>query len=527
MEFLDPRIVELITYVDPDGKKRVKPPYKNKRVYSVISNSITPEGHFIINLGINLVGKAVLLSLPDKTLNFNYTVDAQASTVTVYNVNSIGVYMEVQVIDPTPLPRTGNEPLWDDLPSDARRSLVVAWSDMICNDIFKSQVNVEWDFDDQDTLYQKLIGFKSNCGNFKGADNDGRLDVPRTIPLQPMPLEPTPKIDPPVIPHDPPPPSCTDYQTIHIYEWLNGNIVTVTVNRSDFLAGADVASPTACKYFVKLVKMGTDVGVELLNKAYTGSDAQKLAGTAPYTDLIGIDLVMSDGTKLWISDVLTKSYAQMSNPNLIMGDKSLANGSSPHVALGVTNDYALFKFDTTGLTICSTNLASFSTPPPPPPPAPAQPPVDISHQYDVAFLLRWQDNSPTDLDLYGFVDHDKTKDVMYAHPKYTESAGTIWLDHDYTSHGPTGYKDQPEVISILDFASSVISIQVNNYNGNVLTENPVVEVIDNAGAVIKSYTIPAGMLSGGRSSVWVLDYDVKNKAFASKIKAIPATGTFQ
>lgn len=516
MEFLDPRIVELITYVDSSGKRRVKPPYKNKQVFSVITNKLTPEGHFIVNLGVNLNGKAVLLNLPNGKTVYNYTVNAQARTVTVIKVEELGVYLEVQVIDPTPIPKTGVEPLWDELPYESQKSLVVAWSDMICNESFGSQVNVEFDFDMQDVLYQKLIGWRSNCGNFKGTDDSGRAKAPTNKVADPLPLEPTPPIEPPVIPTEPEPPVCVNYMAVTLYEWDAQQVHPVRISRSDLLSGASVASTTGCKYAAQLVRYSDKIGISIVNTGYVGTDTAKASGARPYTDLVGAQLELSDGSRIWISSLLAKTYAEMDNPNLIFGDKSMANGSSAHVAVGKLNDYAVFGFGVDESVMCSTHIANFSPPAPVVPPQEGNP-IDINHNYDVAFILRWENNTRTDLDFIAVVDGDPSKTVTYSRPKYTDSAGTLWLDHDYTSHGSTGYTSEPEVISILKFSTSRVTIKINNYNGGAVTQNPVVEVVTKDGAILASVTVPASRLSGTRATIDVLDYSVATKRVTPKV----------
>lgn len=167
MTFLDPEIVDLITYTDENGKKRVRPPYRNRKIYSLIA-APDSSGDFTVTLPENLNKKAVILSFPNGNI-YNYVVNYETNQVKVIKIKR-GTFFEIHVFEPTPIERSPEDPIWDDLSDDAKRALVIAWSDLICVDEFKSQVNVEWDFDKQDTLYQKVVAFRNNKGNNKSTD---------------------------------------------------------------------------------------------------------------------------------------------------------------------------------------------------------------------------------------------------------------------------------------------------------------------------------------------------------------------
>lgn len=166
MEFLDPDIVELITYIDEDGKRRVKPPYRNRRIYSLI---VPPHsGVYVVTVPEPIQNKIVTLLFPGSKA-YDYRVFVDRNVVEVYDIPE-GTFFEIHVYSLTPIEKSDKDPIWDELPYDAKKALVVAWSDLICNDNFKAQVNVEWDFDKQDTLYQKIVAFRNNKGNNKSRD---------------------------------------------------------------------------------------------------------------------------------------------------------------------------------------------------------------------------------------------------------------------------------------------------------------------------------------------------------------------
>ncbi|MGG1263832.1 hypothetical protein [Brevibacillus laterosporus] len=166
-------------------------------------------------------------------------------------------------------------------------------------------------------------------------------------------------------------------------------------------------------------------------------------------------------------------------------------------------------------------------PPQPVPQPPSPPPVDpnISHNYDLKFILRWQDNIGTDLDMHAYLNHLFSNRVWYGEKEYGSENDKMWLDFDYTIHGDTGRKDQPEIITVLGFKSSILSIQIINFNGKSITEDVTLDVVDIKQSILKSYTIPAYALTG-RQNYWVCDVNLATKSVIDKMKNIPSIGTF-
>lgn len=150
---------------------------------------------------------------------------------------------------------------------------------------------------------------------------------------------------------------------------------------------------------------------------------------------------------------------------------------------------------------------------------------DVTHDYDYKFLLRWEDNSEADLDFHGFIGYNNSKHVSYEQKEYTDGTNKVWLDYDYTSHGPNGRDDQPEVITVQGFTSSMLSLQIHNYNGETLNEDVTVEIRRDTGTLIKKYSIPASALSG-KTSYWVCDVNLSSGSTTDRMKAISSVGQF-
>jgi len=164
---------------------------------------------------------------------------------------------------------------------------------------------------------------------------------------------------------------------------------------------------------------------------------------------------------------------------------------------------------------------------PPPPPPPLDPPTDpeINHDYDLKFVLRWENSTNTDLDFHAYLDHTYDKRVWYGGKTYGTEPNKMWLDYDYTMHNDTGRETQPEIITVMGYKNSTISLQINNFNRGVLKEEVIVEIFDASQKLLKKYTIPYYALSGEKK-YWVCDVDLATKAITDKLKEIPSMGTF-
>jgi hypothetical protein len=91
-------------------------------------------------------------------------VEAAAGSITIFGA-PMGTFFEIIVIDPTPIPHSSKDPLWDTLSDESKRALVIVWSDLVCYSEFSGTVDGEWDLDDMDM--QKFIGWRNNYANIK------------------------------------------------------------------------------------------------------------------------------------------------------------------------------------------------------------------------------------------------------------------------------------------------------------------------------------------------------------------------
>lgn len=346
-EYVDPIFLEKITYIDTNGRRRVKNPYRNRKSYPIIVPSVNDEGNFVFVVPEGVVGKSVFVEFPAKKI-YQYTVNASANEVTVIGIPPL-TYIEINVVNPNPLPPSDDDLIWDNLSYEAQKAIIAAWGDidLICNVLYPITVESELDFDDHNTIKYTLVGWKNNCGNFKGADWGRPESPPNGIYFPPQP-EPTP----------------------------------------------------------------------------------------PPTD------------------------------------------------------------------------------------------PDIEHEYDVKFVLRWQNNTPTDLDFYAYLDKNASRRVFYGSKEYGSGDNKMWLDYDYIGHGPIGREHEPEIITVLGFKTSVVSIQINNFNAGTLNEEVTVEIFDREQNLLRRYSIPFYHLSGGRKSFYVCDVNLSDLSITDKMREIPSVGTF-
>lgn len=173
--YYDPEIVLLITYLDSQGRRRVKPPYKNRLTYTRFVLESSQE--YATAVGGSLVGKSVSVNFPEGDL-YRFKVNASAGTITIYDIPIHTLY-EIVIIDPSPLPRSDNDPVWDTMPEESKRALIVAWSDLVCYAQHEGSADSDWGFMDPnvkvavpDTTTDhvlKLISWRNNYGNNKSA----------------------------------------------------------------------------------------------------------------------------------------------------------------------------------------------------------------------------------------------------------------------------------------------------------------------------------------------------------------------
>ena len=160
MSFYDDDVLRQISYYDINNKLRIKPPYKNQIIQNCFVQSI--DGKCIINLGINITGKSVVVNFIDNP-NYNYTVDATKNTVTIFNAPN-DTFIEIKIIDPTPIPKSDNDLFWDNLSEDQRRAIMSTWTDIICIHEYNGS-SPEWGYDDRNV--PRIFGWVNNYGNTK------------------------------------------------------------------------------------------------------------------------------------------------------------------------------------------------------------------------------------------------------------------------------------------------------------------------------------------------------------------------
>ncbi len=143
----------------------------------------------------------------------------------------------------------------------------------------------------------------------------------------------------------------------------------------------------------------------------------------------------------------------------------------------------------------------------------------ITHGYDYMFVMRWEDDSRTDLDLHGFLDYSPVKAVWYpsTYREYAEGNNKMWLDYDYRGH--QSRQDEPEIITVKGFKDSVLSICINNFGNRKLSEEVTLEVFDNQGNLKKKYVLDFYRQSEGVfEAFWVLDIDLSTGVITDKLQ---------
>lgn len=126
----------------------------------------------------------------------------------------------------------------------------------------------------------------------------------------------------------------------------------------------------------------------------------------------------------------------------------------------------------------------------------------IPHDYDWKFVLRWEGNCGTDLDLHG--EFSDGTEIYYADKEVGSENNKAWLDYDYTSHnGANDREDKPEIITVLGAISDTIMISVVPYsNEDELTEDATLEIYkleNNLVTPINVVTVPCNKLRNGHT----------------------------
>ncbi|OON99136.1 MAG: hypothetical protein ATN35_02175 [Epulopiscium sp. Nele67-Bin004] len=108
------------------------------------------------------------------------------------------------------------------------------------------------------------------------------------------------------------------------------------------------------------------------------------------------------------------------------------------------------------------------------------------------------------------MDNDETKKVMYNNKNYAmDDDNQLWLDRDYRIQ----YTDvTPEIITWLGFSSSVLTIQLTNYNGRVLTQDPIITIHSLSGAELANITIDKFLLTSEEITINVAEINLATNA---------------
>lgn len=143
------------------------------------------------------------------------------------------------------------------------------------------------------------------------------------------------------------------------------------------------------------------------------------------------------------------------------------------------------------------------------------PPID--NPYDWLVVMRWEDNTNTDLDLHCYFRCDSDKHIYYGNKELEiDENNKAWLNYDYTSHGPEGRHTEPEIISILGMENYTSNIYVTNFSAGNINENVIIDIFkreNNEDMKIDTVTILPSEISGQKS---LYIGNIKNGEFVSR-----------
>lgn len=140
----------------------------------------------------------------------------------------------------------------------------------------------------------------------------------------------------------------------------------------------------------------------------------------------------------------------------------------------------------------------------------------IDNPYDWLIIMRWEDNSDADLDLHCYVDCDSNKHIYFSEKELViDEENKAWLNYDYTSHGPNGREEKPEVLTILGMDRYTSNIYITNYNKDNIEEDVTIEIYKREGSKdvrINTVTITPSQISGEKT---IYVGNIKNGEFVS------------
>ncbi len=161
---------------------------------------------------------------------------------------------------------------------------------------------------------------------------------------------------------------------------------------------------------------------------------------------------------------------------------------------------------------------------PPESPEPEIPETDlpINNPYDWMFVLRWENSTSTDVDFHMYLDKDESTHVWYSNKNiYQDEDNLAHLNSDFTSHGPNGREEQPEIMTAFGYKDRVINIFVTNFDGGLISEEVTVAVLKKSPTgdmVVDLIKIPAEQITGKQTLY--IGY-VKGGVFTEDFKNIP------
>lgn len=138
---------------------------------------------------------------------------------------------------------------------------------------------------------------------------------------------------------------------------------------------------------------------------------------------------------------------------------------------------------------------------------------EIEHGYDYKVTLRWENNSPVDLDLHMTVNNDKSTEVSFMTQAFENSSGKMWLDYDYTSQGVDGFNKTPEIGTLEGFEGGTLNVFIVLFNRHKLTKEANIDIFYNdKGKELKiaNYLLDPQKMNRFKSCK-VCDIDISNK----------------
>lgn len=91
---------------------------------------------------------------------------------------------------------------------------------------------------------------------------------------------------------------------------------------------------------------------------------------------------------------------------------------------------------------------------------------DIPNEWDVAVVMQWEENTPIDVDMHGFIDNMHVCFYQSEYPNF-------YLNFDYREHITN---KNPEIISVKGYKNKKMDIYIHNYSAGELKENVNIKI---------------------------------------------------